>query len=58
MKIKEQIKAKDDVDGDITSNMDIYGTVNRNEKGIYKVRCVIRNSAGLKTVRYIQIAVD
>lgn len=58
LNIKEHIKAVDDVDGDITASMDIYGTVNRNEKGIYKVRCVVRNSAGLKTVRYIQIAVD
>lgn len=58
LNIKEHIKAIDDIDGDITASMNIYGIVNLNNKGIYKVRCVVRNSAGLKTVRYIQIVVD
>lgn len=58
LNIKEHIKAVDEVDGDITTNMNVYGNVDINNKGIYKVRCVVRNSMGLKTVRYIQIAVD
>ncbi len=56
--IKTHVTATDPLDGDISSSIKFYGTVNTAKKGIYKIRCVVRNSAGLKTVKYVQVVVD
>lgn len=56
--IKDHVSATDNKDGDISSKIIFYGTVNTNVKGLYEIRCVVRNSYGLKTVKTIQVIVD
>ncbi len=56
--IKTHVTATDPLDGDISKSLSFYGDIDASKKGIYKVRCVVRNSAGLKTVKYVQVVVD
>ena len=37
---------------------EFYGQVNPMKKGVYTVRCVARNSLGMKSVKHIQVLVD
>lgn len=50
--------ARDARDGNITSRIQSYGTVDRNVKGRYMVRYVVENSVGLKGYRDIYVIVD
>lgn len=52
------VKAIDHIDGDISNQLEFYGTVNTSKKGLYTVRCVVYNSLGMKSVKHIQILVD
>ena len=52
------VRAIDHTDGDISHQLEFYGTVNTAKKGVYTVRCVVRNSFGMKSVKHIQILVD
>ena len=45
-------------DGDISEKLEFYGQVNPMKKGVYTVRCVVRNSLGMKSVKHIQVLVD
>lgn len=56
--LRDYISAEDKTDGDISNRLEFYGSVDTQTKGIYKVRCVVRNSLGLKTTEYIQVVVD
>ena len=38
--------------------LEFYGQVNPMKKGVYTVRCVVRNSLGMKSVKHIQVLVD
>lgn len=52
------ISALDIQDGDISNRINIYGEVDTSKKGVYKIKCVVKNSYGLKTTKYIQVLVD
>ncbi|MCR0263172.1 DUF5011 domain-containing protein [[Clostridium] innocuum] len=56
--IRTQVRAIDHQDGDISEKLEFYGSVNTQEKGVYTIRCVVRNSLGMKSVKHIQILVD
>ena len=56
--IEDHVRAVDHQDGDITAAMKFYGKVDVQSKGVYTIRCVVRNSYGLKTVKHIQVLVD
>lgn len=56
--IKDHVRAIDHQDGDISSRLEFYGQVNADKKGLYTIRCVVRNSLGMKSVKHIQILVD
>lgn len=56
--IRSHIRANDVVDGDITQDIEVFGNVDTNKKGIYELRLVVVNSFGLKSVKRIQILVD
>ncbi|MCR0205617.1 DUF5011 domain-containing protein [[Clostridium] innocuum] len=56
--IKTHVRAIDHQDGDISEKLEFYGSVNTQEKGMYTIRCVVRNSLGMKSVKHIQILVD
>ncbi|MCR0327144.1 DUF5011 domain-containing protein [[Clostridium] innocuum] len=56
--IKTHVRAIDHQDGDISEKLEFYGSVNTQEKGVYTIRCVVRNSLGMKSVKHIQILVD
>lgn len=56
--VSDYVRAVDVNDGDISSKINYYGSVNVNKKGVYVIRCVVRNSLGLKTVKTIQVIVD
>ncbi len=56
--IKEHVRAIDHLDGDISGKLEFYGQVNPMKKGVYTVRCVVRNSLGMKSVKHIQVLVD
>ena len=56
--IKEHVRAIDHLDGDISDKLEFYGQVNPTKKGVYTVRCVVRNSFGMKSVKHIQVLVD
>lgn len=55
---KKNIRAYDHIDGDISSRIEVYGSVDTRKKGVYVLRYVVRNSLGLKSVRHIQVLVD
>ncbi len=42
--LRDYISAEDKADGDISNRLEFYGEVDTQTKGIYKVRCVVRNS--------------
>lgn len=50
--------AQDTQDGDITSKVEWYGTINNQLKGDYEIRYSVRNSFGMKTEKKIRIIVD
>ncbi|MFR5080071.1 MAG: hypothetical protein ACLTDX_19515 [[Clostridium] innocuum] len=52
------MRAIDHMDGDISEKLEFYGQVNPMKKGVYTVRCVVRNSLGMKSVKHIQVLVD
>ena len=56
--MKTYVTATDPIDGDISKSLSFYGEIDTSKKGIYKIKCVVRNSAGLKTVKYVQVVVD
>ena len=56
--IREHVRAIDHMDGDISEKLEFYGQVNPMKKGVYTVRCVVRNSLGMKSVKHIQVLVD
>lgn len=56
--LSKVVKAIDHIDGDISNQLEFYGTVNTSKKGLYTVRCVVCNSLGMKSVKHIQILVD
>lgn len=56
--IREHVRAIDHQDGDISDQLTFYGEVDTNKKGIYTVRCVVRNSLGMKSVKHILVLVD
>lgn len=56
--IKTHVRAIDHQDGDISEKLEFYGSVNTQEKGVYTIRCVVRNSLGMKSMKHIQILVD
>ena len=56
--IREHVRAIDHMDGDISEKLEFYGQVNPMKKGVYTVRCVARNSLGMKSVKHIQVLVD
>lgn len=56
--IKEHVRAINHLDGDISDKLEFYGQVNPTKKGVYTVRCVVRNSFGMKSVKHIQVLVD
>lgn len=55
---KTNIKVLDNQDGNISDQVQIYGSVDINTKGVYKLRVVAVNSYGLKSVKNIQVIVD
>lgn len=56
--IAEHVHASDRQDGDISNQLHFYGKVDTNVKGLYEIRCVVRNQLGLKSVKTIQVIVD
>lgn len=52
------VQANDIRDGDLTSNVAVYGEINNQIKGDYEIRYVVRNSYGLKTTKRIRVIVD
>lgn len=52
------VTASDERDGNLTSRITVYGTVNNRVEGTYKLRYVVYNAAGLKDVAYVKIIVE
>lgn len=52
------VSVLDAQDGDITSNVNVYGEVDNATKGDYEIRYSIRNSYGLRSTKKIRIIVD
>ncbi|MEG1638757.1 MAG: DUF5011 domain-containing protein, partial [Erysipelotrichaceae bacterium] len=55
---KSIIKVNDIQDGDISNQVQTYGKIDTNQKGIYQLRIVAINSYGLKSIKNIQVIVD
>lgn len=55
---KEHVVVTDAQDGDITSKVQVYGSVDVDTKGIYDIRYVVWNSYGLKSEKKIRVIVD
>lgn len=53
-----EVTASDERDGNLTSRITVYGTVNNRVEGTYKLRYVVYNAAGLKDVAYVKIIVE
>lgn len=52
------VQANDAIDGNLTSQVAVYGEINNHIKGDYEIRYVVRNSYGLKTTKRIRVIVD
>ena len=57
-RIQDHVRAIDHQDGDISAALSFYGKVDTAHTGVYTIRCVVRNSYGLKSVKHIQVLVD
>lgn len=55
---KDFVKAKDWAEEDITDRVKIYGTVDTNKKGAYKIRCVVISDNQLACTKYINVIVE
>ena len=52
------IKATDNSGKDITKQVKIYGNVDTEKRGVYKVRCVVTDDNQLTSTKYINIIVE
>lgn len=55
---KAWVKVNDPQDGNITSRVQVFGSIDNTKKGDYEIRYSVRNSYGLKTVKKIRVIVD
>lgn len=52
------VQVNDAQDGDISNQVEVYGSVDTTIKGVYEIRYVVRNSFGLKAEKKIRVIVD
>lgn len=52
------VSAVDEIDGDISNQVEIYDNININEKGYYKARFVVKNSNGQCVDKTVDVRVD
>lgn len=55
---RDHISAKDCTGKDITESLNIYGTVNIFQKGLYKLRCVVVAENQLASTKYVNVIVE
>ena len=56
--LKSFVSATDEIDGDISKNVEIYDNINIKEKGYYKVRFAVKNSNGQWADKIVDVRVD
>ncbi|WP_041138040.1 immunoglobulin-like domain-containing protein [Beduini massiliensis] len=56
--LKSFVLATDEIDGDISKNVEIYDNINIKEKGYYKVRFAVKNSNGQWADKIVDVRVD
>ncbi|MFR7761998.1 MAG: hypothetical protein ACLU1S_02970 [Eubacterium sp.] len=52
------IKAKDYTRKDISNKIKVYGNIDFEKKGIYKLKCVVKSDNGLTCTKYINVIVE
>lgn len=52
------VKVHDEIDGDITSQVEVYGEIDTDRQGEYELRYVVKNSIGLKSTKKIKVYVS
>lgn len=54
----DYIKARDYTGKDITDKVVIYGNIDVNTRGVYKLKSSVKSDLGLKCVKYLNIIVE
>ena len=56
--IRKYIKAIDYDGKDITEQVGTYGDVNTNQKGIYRMKCLVTNNYGISCTKFMSVIVE